>query len=277
MSYKNRYQNRNREFEIDEAKTAEFCKNTISKIETQEDIEILSELFKLYKKNVPLSRRKYVIACLLKEELQHFHYYPKNSKNESGTGKNRSKNERSQKSEKYSKSFQGEKTDFFNSTEETEIHHRRPHVEIEDSESTTIFVNIGKNKGVRPGDFIGLLTGVANIDRERIGGIKVLTNYSFVQLYKDDAPKAIEKLNAYKYRGRKLSVNYSIKKDGSESDLDANDENKSFSSEENFYAENQNFSENSQNQMDEEMSAEDAAAYAAAEKAAKDKTPFSSF
>ncbi|MCQ2590877.1 MAG: hypothetical protein MJ179_10675, partial [Treponema sp.] len=85
---------------------------------------------------------------------------------------------------------------------------------------------------------------------------KVLANYSFVQLYTEDAQTAIDKLNGYDYRGRKLAVSYSHQKEeGAEP------------------AEKESFMSDAQI-SEAEMAAEDAAAYAAAEKAAKDKEPF---
>ena len=52
---------------------------------------------------------------------------------------------------------------------------------------------------------------MGGLERERIGEIKVLTSYSFVQLYAEDCEKIIAALNGYDYRGRKLTVGYSRK------------------------------------------------------------------
>jgi len=53
-------------------------------------------------------------------------------------------------------------------------------------------------------------------ERERIGDIRVLDNYSFVQVYTEDAQKVIDSLNGCEYRGRKLNVSFSRKKDDGE-------------------------------------------------------------
>ena len=71
-----------------------------------------------------------------------------------------------------------------------------------------------------PRDLVGLFISVAGLERERIGDIRVLANYSFVQLFAEDAEKAINALNGYDYRGRKLSVSYSKQRDTA-SDADA--------------------------------------------------------
>ena len=84
----------NRDFEINEEKTADFLTNAVSKITTEEDIDTLLELVKLFKKNVPLSRRKYVIAYMLKESLKHYHFFSK-SNNRNGRNNDRSRDNRS--------------------------------------------------------------------------------------------------------------------------------------------------------------------------------------
>ena len=53
----------------------------------------------------------------------------------------------------------------------------------------------------------------AALERDRIGEIRVLDNYSFVQVYAEDADKIIEALNGTDYRNRKITVSHSRKKD----------------------------------------------------------------
>ena len=165
------------------------------------------------------------------------------------------------------------KADYAATTEaaaEGEERPRHPRVEIDPDKATSIFISIGKNRRVYPRDLVGLLVAVGGIDRERIGDIKVLANYSFVQLYTEDCQTAIDKLNGYDYRGRKLAVSFSRQKgdaDAAEASIDASEEGYSQAAEEAAV-------EQSAVEAAPEMSAEDAAAYAAAEKAAADKEPF---
>lgn len=253
MSY-NKY---NREFEINENKAAEFLNGAVEKINTEEDIDTLTELISLFKKNVPLSRRKYVTAYLLKDALSHYHSYSKNGRNNnrnSQKSKNESRENREYKNE-YKSSARAEKNieqevlDTTANSGSMEEKPRHPRVEIDPALATSIFVSIGKNRRVYPRDLVGLLVAVGGIDRERIGDIKVLANYSFVQLYTEDCQNAIDKLNGYDYRGRKLVVSFSRQKDDVEDGtVDA--------------------------VAEDAMTSEDAAAYAAAERAAADKEPF---
>lgn len=256
------YNNYNRGFEIDEEKAAEFLENAVEKITTEEDIDTLVELAKLFKKYVPLTRRKYVIAYMLKEALKHFHSFGRGSRN--------ARNNDRRSGRDYKNDYKNYKTEYKASetvATETEERPHHPRVEIDPDKATSIFISIGKNRRVYPRDLVGLIVAVGGIDRERIGDIKVLANYSFVQLYTEDCQTVIDKLNGYDYRGRKLAVSFSRQKS------DADTEETAAAA-----TEADDYSEEAASQIPAEeapaMSAEDAAAYAAAEKAAADREPF---
>ena len=256
----------NREFEINEAQLEEFLKNATDKVRTSENVDLLSDLNKLFKKNVPLTVRKYVIAYLLKEALKHYHpfgnrreRFERNDRNERNERNNRNRQERNFRQERTERVETAVETTETAATEEERPRH--PRVEIPEDQATSIFISIGKNRRVYPRDLVGILIAIAGIDRERIGDIKVLANYSFVQLYTEDAQTAIDKLNGYDYRGRKLAVSYSRQKSDAEGET-AEESAEQAESQTDYSAE------------EAEMAAEDAAAYAAAEKAAADKEPF---
>ena len=169
----------NRGFEVIEEQVAEYLKSATERVKTTENVDTLSELNKLFKKNVPLTVRKYVIAFMLKESLKHFHSYSSNSKE---------RNNRSERSERPSRTrnsrenreFRSEKKPVVvsepvqNQPEEvaTEEHPRHPRVIIPEAEATSIFISIGKNRRVYPRDLVGVLIAIAGIDRDRIGDIK---------------------------------------------------------------------------------------------------------
>ena len=260
----------NHDFEINEAQLEDFLKNATDKVRTSENVDLLSDLNKLFKKNVPLTVRKYVIAYLLKEALKHYHPFnnrrdrfernDRNDRNERNGRNNRQErnNFRQERAER-----PAETTEAPAATEEERPRH--PRVEIPEDQATSIFISIGKNRRVYPRDLVGILIAIAGIDRERIGDIKVLANYSFVQLYTEDAQTAIDKLNGYDYRGRKLAVSYSRQKSDADGEATADTETT---------ADEEVVSQTEYSAEEAEMAAEDAAAYAAAEKAAADKEPF---
>ncbi|MFP4564442.1 MAG: DbpA RNA binding domain-containing protein [Spirochaetia bacterium] len=77
----------------------------------------------------------------------------------------------------------------------------------------TLFVSVGKNRKVYPRDLARLFSAVLDLDSSDIGNIKILDNYSFIDIPVDRAKEAIDKLDGNEYRGRKLTVNYARKKE----------------------------------------------------------------
>ena len=77
----------------------------------------------------------------------------------------------------------------------------------------TLFVSTGKNRRVFPKDLVRLFSQVLDIDRSAIGGIKVLDNYSFVDVPESEADNAISLLDGKDFHGRKITVNHARKKE----------------------------------------------------------------
>jgi ATP-dependent RNA helicase DeaD len=77
---------------------------------------------------------------------------------------------------------------------------------------TTLFISIGKNRHVYPKDLVNLLMSNLSIKRSEIGEIKILDNYSFVDISLEQATKAISKLSGMNFRRRRLTVNLARKK-----------------------------------------------------------------
>ena len=80
------------------------------------------------------------------------------------------------------------------------------------SDRTSIFVSAGRNRRVHARDLVTLFTSADGVSRDDIGQIKVLDNYSFVELENSKAKQAIDSLNGTDFRGRKLTVNYARRK-----------------------------------------------------------------
>lgn len=192
-----------RDNEINKEQLATFLQAAVQKVKTEEDVEVLAEFKKIFKKNVPFTLRGYVAAYLLKIATGYARrpYLGKRDFNNSRRQDYRSDYHRTESaSPATAAEYQAE---------EPRVHTPHPHVQIDPSVAATIFVGIGRNRRVYPRDLVGLLVSVGGLDRDRIGDIRVLANYSFIQLFAEDADKAINSLNGYDYRGRKLSVSYS--------------------------------------------------------------------
>jgi hypothetical protein len=76
----------------------------------------------------------------------------------------------------------------------------------------SIFVSIGRSKRVRSRDLVTFFTSANGVTQDDIGQVKVLDNYSFVEVTKGKAQAVIDELNGQELRGRKLTVNFARKK-----------------------------------------------------------------
>jgi hypothetical protein len=79
---------------------------------------------------------------------------------------------------------------------------------LAEEDSRRLFLSIGRNRRVFPREILGLINTKTAIPRENIGAIRILDNYSFVQVRDTVADTIIEALNGQMFRGRTLTVNY---------------------------------------------------------------------
>ena len=172
---------------LNEEQITAFLKEAVETVKTEEDPDVLNAYRKIFRKNVPFTLRSYIAAYLIKEF--------------EGSSFPRSKPYNRRPNPRFGDRSRGYFSD-------------RPPAErpmLEPSESVSIFMSVGRSRRVFPRDIITLLIQNADISRERIGDIRILDNYSFVQVMNEDADKIIEKLNDFPYRGKNLSVSYSRK------------------------------------------------------------------
>jgi ATP-dependent RNA helicase DeaD len=71
---------------------------------------------------------------------------------------------------------------------------------------TRLFMSIGKNKKVGPGDFVGAIAGETGLNGEIVGSIDILDKYSFVEVPDQYADQVIEALNNSNIKGHKVAV-----------------------------------------------------------------------
>ncbi|UTD13112.1 DbpA RNA binding domain-containing protein [Treponema denticola] len=166
----------------DEEQLISSLKDLIEAIKTQENPEELNLYRRIFKKAVPLTMRSYVAAYLIKQAgIGGSRIYKKDNRN--GLGKGTFKQNSARPS--------------------------RPKVILAEEESTSLFIGVGRKRGIFPKDIITLLIQGAGISREHIGDIRILDNYCFVQVMQDEAENIIEKLNNSYYRGKNLTVSHS--------------------------------------------------------------------
>lgn len=82
----------------------------------------------------------------------------------------------------------------------------------ESADTRTLFVSVGKNRRIYPRDISALITENTEISAEQIGSIKILDNYSFVEVDAAVSDAVIAAINGREIRGRKVTVNYARKR-----------------------------------------------------------------
>ena len=81
------------------------------------------------------------------------------------------------------------------------------------SKRVKLFLSMGKNRKVFPRDLIQLFIDRLKAQRSQIYDIKILDNYSFVEVDAALGEQAIGKLSGIEFKGRKLTVNYARKRE----------------------------------------------------------------
>jgi hypothetical protein len=193
--------------QFDREKTKKTIACVLDKIQTDVDPHLLSKYRGVFKKEVSFFRRSWTAAYLLMLLEQG------GSLRVSGrVEKNRfNKND-------------GEGRVAVRSQSKDDEAQRYP---LPESESKRLFISIGRNRRVFPREILGLINAKTAIPKEDIGAIRILDNYSFVQVRDTVAEQIIEALNGMNFRGRTLAVNYAkSKKDegGEDSGFDSREQ-----------------------------------------------------
>jgi len=218
----------NRNMTVNEDQILSFLQDTVARIRIDEDPVELNVYRRLFRKGVPLTLRSYFAAWILKQLQSGQRIQLDTSR--SGNGRSASPDRRGRqdrqgrmtegRSKRDAQSSrqdrQNQRTEKANRPEESrtaEVRVAEPRPVLPESEATTLFVSIGRNRRVYPRDLVALVVQTAGIDRDHIGEIRVLDNYSFVQVLTVDAEAVIAALNEFEYRGRRLAVSYSRKRE----------------------------------------------------------------
>ena len=71
---------------------------------------------------------------------------------------------------------------------------------------TRLFINIGRQDGVRPGDFVGAIANEAGVPGKEIGAIDLFDTYSFVEVPNAAATRIVTTLGRTTIRGRQVNA-----------------------------------------------------------------------
>jgi hypothetical protein len=178
---------------IDKEKTKKNIALILEKLKADADPQVLNEYRSIFKKEVSLFRRSWAAAYLLMCFEQ--------SGNGFRGGLDRPGKNRKPQPETRS----GGQKDNGNASEKTREKRQYP---LAEEDSKRIFISIGRNRRVFPREILGLIIGKTGVSRDDVGAIRILENYSFVQVRDTIAERIINALDGYLYRGRTLAVNF---------------------------------------------------------------------
>jgi hypothetical protein len=172
---------------FDREKAEGNLKAILDRLYNDTDLAVLGEYRKLYKKEISLFRRSWAAAWL-------FMYYDQRETPKLLNNKKHSRPEGKA-----------------GPAEELLSRENRSTVSaaaLGEEESKRLFISIGKNRRLFPREIITLIMSKTSAAREDIGVIRILDNYSFVQVRDTKADEIIQTLTGIKLRGRTLAVNY---------------------------------------------------------------------
>lgn len=87
---------------------------------------------------------------------------------------------------------------------------RRPREDYNGPEEgmVQLFLSLGKRDNISPGDIVGMLHNECQLERGTVGRIRLMPNFTFVEVAKDSAPKAIDMSAQAQLRGRDFKLDY---------------------------------------------------------------------
>ena len=69
-----------------------------------------------------------------------------------------------------------------------------------------LFINIGKNQNVRPGDILGAIAGESGIPGRMVGSIDMYDKYTFVEVPEENAESVLKAMKNAKIKGKNISM-----------------------------------------------------------------------
>ena len=71
---------------------------------------------------------------------------------------------------------------------------------------TRLFINLGKNQNIKPGDIVGAIAGETGMPGKLIGSIDMYDKYTFVEVPKAQADIVLDAMNRAKIKGKNVHV-----------------------------------------------------------------------
>lgn len=69
-----------------------------------------------------------------------------------------------------------------------------------------LFINIGKNQRIRPGDILGAIAGEAGISGDLVGAIDMYDKYTFVEVPREYGKAVLKAMSKAKIKGKSINI-----------------------------------------------------------------------
>jgi ATP-dependent RNA helicase DeaD len=69
-----------------------------------------------------------------------------------------------------------------------------------------LFINLGKNQRIKPGDILGAIAGETGMPGKLIGSIDMYDKYTFVEVPREYAPEVIQVMKSAKIKGKTINI-----------------------------------------------------------------------
>jgi hypothetical protein len=197
--------------QFDQDRITKRIRESLGKIYTEADPAVLDQYRKLIKKEVSFFKRSYLAAYLLMELDRRG-----GGKNYGGAGRDGRpfRGNHACDSRRY-----GNGADVVEEGQKGE----RTGYPLAEEESVKLFFSAGRSRKVFPREILGLIISRTSTPKEDVGAIRILDNYSFVQVRNTAADDIIGTLNGSMFRGRPLTVNFARTKKDAEAAADGED------------------------------------------------------
>jgi ATP-dependent RNA helicase DeaD len=80
--------------------------------------------------------------------------------------------------------------------------------------TTRVYVGLGRDARIRPGDLVGAIAGETRLSGKAIGSIEITARFSLVEVPEDAVDEVIAALRATRIKGRKATVRRDAKAGG---------------------------------------------------------------
>jgi hypothetical protein len=178
---------------IDSEKVKKTISFVLDKMATEADLQTLGEYNKIFKKEVSFFRRSWAAAYLLMLSEQGKSLRVPGTEKTSPRAGGKAWNERPAGTAV--KNTVSEAAATCNTRNDDSQRYL-----LTEEESMRLFFSAGRSRRVYPREILGLINAKTTVTREDIGAIRILDNYSFVQVRNSVAEKIIEALNGVIFR-----------------------------------------------------------------------------